>query len=853
MPINLLLVFTLCFSFSLLAESPPKQPIDVQSYSIKMDIDPAIDLKEFQSKVEVELKPLEDIQQVVLNAEKMEVTRVLLSRTGNQKLEFRQKEGKTLEIDLPKPAKKGKSLVVRIEYKGKIAEEHFGFFKVVDPDDAARGNLLFTMFEAEGARRFYPCHDVPYDKARTEIEVGTPAGNEVISNGKRISDKPFSKGKEKWHRVHWRQSKPHPTYLVSLAIAPFGKLSTAKKKPEIAVYVNKKKLNEAKYVFEALPKLVAIGESLTGVKYPWDKYAIVGVPTFLWGGMENTSSTHQNEGRTLLFDPRSALEQHKVIGLAAHELAHQWFGDLVTMQWWDDIWLNEAFATYTEGLMSGQFFKNEYSALNTVVSVWEDYFRQEDGPRSHPIVQKDKKYSDDVFDSISYQKGASVLRTLEVFMGTAAFRKGLTEYVKKFALLNASHEDFFTVMGKAASESLEDFRKSWILERGYPVVSYEGKWNAEKKNYQFQIRQRSNHTEDKTVFRFRLPVVFHRTTTPAYEKTHIIEMGVLGSLATTMDLILPDVPEWVTINPEALVLARLESHSDLDELEAQLTRDPDAVSRLWAARQIASPLVLGNKLSDAAESTLARWLDTEPSPYVRAEALELFQKMRGKWLPEKIAQRLLSLSDKVMSKTYEQSPLFLSDPGGWRIFQATVLGTLGKVNQKDLMGRLAAILGHPDLSLDNVANAAVAVAQLGEDHSGEVLKEASQLHAPRGYQYRLAIEGAFGAWENAKAAGEIRGMAKSCGHDLPSHWARLVKDNSTLRESPEWAASLKEILLTEERFGDELKSRLFSTVEELKTEGVFQMVSEVRSQSKSERLKEQAAKMIKKNFPNRLL
>ncbi len=857
-------MFALFFSLWAAADpvgAPKVQPIDVQSYSLKLELDPETNLSDFRGRVEIELRALETSSQIILNAEEMTVQKVYFSRAGKKELTFRQKDGKLLEIDLEKPIQKGRPLVIRIEYTAKVNEAHYGLFKVTDPDDVARGVLFFTQLEAEGARRFFPCNDIPSDKAITEIEVATRVGISVVSNGRQTYDRPYNNSGQKWHRVNWRQGKPHSTYLVALAVAPLAKISLRHKGLELSVNVGSKKTAEAQYLLKSLPKLLDLHEAMLKVKYPWDKYAVVGVPTFLWGGMENTSATFQNEARTLLIDPKSALEQHKVIGLAAHELAHQWFGDLVTLNWWDDIWLNEAFATYIQGQVSTSFFNNEYSDLAAAVSVWEDYFRQEDGPRSHPIVEKNKSGTEDAFDAISYQKGANVLKTLEVFVGEESFKKGLTDYLKKYSFKNATHDGFFEVMAKASGENLDEFKKGWIFQRGYPVLSQEGSWNAEKKAYTLQLRQRSNHADDRSVFRFRMPVVFHRTSTPAYHQTATVEMGLSGSAATEQVVGLLEAPEWITLNPRGRVLVRLDSSAPLTTLERQMNSDPDPLTRLWAAREVAKPLFQGKTLNEASEALLSRWLQTEPSPYVRATLLVFFQKKYFRFLPEKLGATLVGLAEMVFGKDpnhgsaikFESSSVYLSDPEGWRLFQAEVLGTLGKVPNKEMLPFLATILGRRDLSLDDTAKASIAVAQLGSDQAGEVLKVASKTHSPRGHAYRNAVEGAYGAWENPKAAAEIRLMAKSCGQDLPSRWARLVKENNSLMESAEWSLSLKDILLTEDRLGEEVKARLLSTVEELATENVFQMASEIRQTSKSERLKAQATKMIKKNFPKRLL
>ena len=338
-----------------------------------------------------------------------------------------------LTIHLPQPLKAGERATIAIDYSGKIHSEHEGLFKVRDPEEPARGPLLFTQFESTSARAFFPCDDEPYNKATTEVTATVPARYDVVSNGVLVRDRKLKHGGGHWHEVHWRLDQRQSTYLVSLAIAPFKKIWDKANGTEVSIYVGESKVPRAHFALQTTEKALAYFNEYLGVRYPWPKYAQVGIPTFFWGGMENTSATHMNQERFLLNDSSSEFEKGGITGLVAHELAHQWFGDYVTMKWWDDVWLNESFATLMGTRATRHIFGNEEADIGNLLGVWDSYFRQEDGPRSHPIVNKTFDSSDEGFDAISYEKGANVLRMLSFYLGEEKFRKGLGVYLKAHA------------------------------------------------------------------------------------------------------------------------------------------------------------------------------------------------------------------------------------------------------------------------------------------------------------------------------------------------------------------------------------------------------------------------------------
>jgi aminopeptidase N len=838
-------IFVFLLALSAQGAGPLNRPIDAQKYKIDWEVNPALDPTTFRAETTATFKALSALQSFTLDTDKLKIESVHLEG-AKKELTFAAKP-ELVEIQLGKTIPAGGRFTVRIKYEGQIGTSHEGLFKVTDPDEAARGPLLFTQFESRSARSFFPSNDEPYDKAMTEVVTRVPEKYEVVSNGVRAKDRFLKKGAERWREIRYSMTQPHSTYLVAVGVAPLTKLSEKLGKKEISFWVAQKKTDAARFGLKATKHLVSFYDKYLGVAYPWPKYDTVGIPTFLWGGMENTSATFMNQERVLLNDPNSEFEKNGVVGLAAHELAHQWFGDYVTMAWWDDIWLNESFASYLGTLGEKDFFQSIEPELNVVVSSWDNYFREEDGPRSHPIVNKQMGDPDEAFDTINYTKGENVLRMLHHYIGDASFRKGLTAYLKKHAYANATYLDFFARMEAASGQSLAAFRDSWLLQRGYPIVRYGGEWNATTSSYRLLIRQQANHPEDKTTFHFKLPVVFHRQSTPAYTKAMDIVMGETEKEETVKLLA---EPEWVTVNSGAVVLGRImQEKRDEGALAAQALRDPDPFTRTWAAYELADGLLQGQKISSLAERTLVSALEQDTSPYVRTAILEALQRAKVRWLPDTLGGGLFALAKSASQRGYPQAAAFASDPHGWSEWKSHLLTTLGKVNQEGVLPFLAGVLGKRDLSLDDLKSASRGLAMIGKPESASVLKTALQLHGDRGYRYRYWVQYAFGYFESPKAVDEIREVAKTAGTDLMGRIGWAVEYNQTLKTSSEWAAFLQEFILSDTRFGETVKSRLLGSIEDVKTSDVRKFLEAVVAKSTSTRLKEAAKKVLEKNFP----
>ncbi len=829
---------------------PKNRGYDVKRYQVSLSLDPRAKPDAFDAVVNTRLTLLEKAGktgrpgEIEFDIEELEIESVILIKPKRQILEF-VATGTTLAFSMPSGMTKGE---VSIAYRGKIRASHNGFFKVTDPDDSGRGELFFTHFEALGARSFLPCNDEPYDKAITQFEVTVPKGYQALSNGSLKGVKSVRKNKEAWQSFSWAMKRPHSTYLISLAVGKFEKVTDGlKKAPEVSVWVGEKRKDRAGYVADITRKSIDFFEDYLGVKYPWEKYATIGLPTYLWGGMENTSATHMNEERTVLNDPNSSNEKRRIVSLAAHELAHQWFGDLVTMKWWDDLWLNEAFASYFGTLATSHVLQSDEEQVMVVTDTWDEYFREEDGPRSHPIVDKALASVDDAFDATNYTKGEAVLRMLSAYVGEAKFKKAVSNYLKQFSFGNATYLDFFQIVQSASGVDVAAFRDSWLLQKGYPVLTYDGRWDKASTRYVLTLKQQPNHSEKGArPFVFRIPVAFHRKSGEVYTKK---EWFSVSKAEETFEVDLPSEPEWVSVNTEALALVRLaQGRSNEDALVLQAESDPDILSRVWALYEMGRPLLEGNAVSARAEAQILRSLQRDISPYVRTAIMNFFKRAKTRWLPKKLGNGIVDLVKEYSASRFEDSALFQTDPHGWRLVRAQLLGALGKVNGDVVLALVAKALANVNLPLDDLGEAAYAAAAQGSDKSIPLLKTALERHASRGYRYRFWIQYAFGSVENITAAPAIAELAKTCGSDMMGRIGWAVKDNQTLKNSKEWATVVTDVVLKSDRFGDDVKARLLQTLDEVKASPAQAALNLLVQQSKSERIRELAQKTLQKNF-----
>ena len=821
----------------------------VLHYRISLQVDPQAAPADFEAEARIRFKPTAPLKSLQLDAQNLKVQQIQMVPNGMTlpfSLQQGQGESQVLDILFPAPLNAGSTHELSLFYKGQIRQGHDGFFRVSDPDNASRGALLFTHFEALSARKFFPCDDEPTDKATSEVEATVPPDFTVISNGKLVSERRYTVKKKTWKTVRWELKKPISTYLISLAVGRFGKVKASARKgePEVALYVDPQKTSQASFVAEATREAMRFYQDLLGVKYPWPKYAIIGIPTFLWGGMENASATHMNQERTLLPDDKSELRKSAFANLTAHELAHQWFGDLVTMKTWEDVWLNESFASYYATLATHSLFGGPESELALLTDTANAYYRQENGPRSHPIVMTNLKSPDEAFDSINYTKGENVLRMLSAYMGEPAYRQGIRDYLEKYSYRNASNQDLFSSLEKSSGQSLQAFRSGWLLQKGFPLISASAAYDPEKKTLQIDLSQRPNQAFDGArPYVFQSRMVAHRTRAPEYHKEMLLRSNQVHD---RFSLNLIAEPEWVTLDSDAVVLAQWEYN---DVLQAQLPvralKDPSPLARYSAARQILDPWIKGKSLSSGDLQVVATVLSSDPSLFVRMALLRSLRYADQRYVPDVIGKTLFELAQQSLSTSPPWQKESVHAVSSWR---SELLATLGRVDNEAGLKLLGQVLNQPKSSLDDTSMAALGAAGFGTDEALALLKTSLQKQGRRGYSYRYAILSALGAFQNPRAAKEIEAVSQDVSSDFMGRLGSYVINNAVLRNSVEWVHFVTTFIIRNQRFNDEVKSRILQTIEDSKSKDVQSALEAIVQKADSARLKEAANRILQKNF-----
>ena len=328
-----------------------------------------------------------------------------------------------------------------------------GLYKVVDGGHA----YAFSQFEAVAARRAFPSFDEPGFKTPFNVTITSPVGDSVISNSEERSVRSMPGGMK---RINFATTKPLPTYLVAIAVGPFdmvdGGVIPANRVRSRPIHLRGIAPNgEGAHIREALsltPKIVTALENYFGVAYPFSKLDMLAVPDFAAGAMENAGAITFRE-RLMLFDKNASLEQKRISLLVqAHELTHQWFGDLVTPNWWDDIWLNESFATWMSAKAAAAVLPAQQYDTETLRSGFE-VMNTDELPSARQIHQPVRTQDDisDAFDGITYNKGASVLAMFENYLGEEAWRASIHAYLTKYAGRNATAKDFIGTIADSAS------------------------------------------------------------------------------------------------------------------------------------------------------------------------------------------------------------------------------------------------------------------------------------------------------------------------------------------------------------------------------------------------------------------
>ena len=622
--------------------------------------------------------------------------------------------GRQIKIRWPKPLPRGASVDVAIRYR--VTRPKLGLH-FVGPDRHYPDKPLqaWTQGEDEYNRYWFPCHDAPQERATTEMIITVPERFTAISNGALLR----VQRRGRTRTFHWKQNVPHPPYLVSLAVGEFSEIKDRWRRVPVLYFCPSGREEDAKRAFGKTPAMIDFFSKKLGVPYAYAKYAQVAAVDFIYGGMENTSCTTQTV--LTLHDERAHID-FTSDPLVAHELAHQWFGDLVTCKDWSHAWLNESFATYFEALFK-EHDRGHDEFVYELRHNSEAYFDEDKERYRRPLSTRLYKNTNDLFDRHLYEKGSLILHMIRRLLGEPGWWRSMNLYLNRHWAQGVETINLIDAIQEATGKNLRSFFDQWVFKGGHPEFKVRTWWDARAKKAFIRVLQTQTVNEETPLY--SLPVEFdlYRNGKPRRFKEIVDKKEHLFSYA------LPAAPELVLFDPDHTILKRVDFAKPEPMWVMQLTEDPHVLGRIDAA------VVLGRQGSPGAIQALRQALFQEKFWGVQCEIAHALGKANSTGALDALLEALRSLEHpKVRRALYEAlgsypSPRVQSEVKARcaseksYFAEAEAIRTLGRMKDPSLLGLFKDYLKKESWN-DTLRSAALdAVGSLQIAESFKVLKE----------------------------------------------------------------------------------------------------------------------------------
>lgn len=596
-------------------ESRSVRSREVDQQHVRLDLKFDLDKREFKGKATHQLNLFRPTRSLELDAAGMKIDRVEAAagvRNGQPTFtaaQFRH-EGDKLHVELPDGIGP-ENILLAIDYTVQ-QPKHGAHFVSPDPNEPGSLKMVWTQSEPEYARFWFPCFDHPSDRLTSEIAATVPEDCFVLSNGSLKDKKDNGDGTKTWH---WSQNQSHVPYLMSVVAGDFEALEQEWDGIPVISYVPRGRLADAKVNFDQTPRMVKYFSQQLGYRYPWPKYTQICVDEYNWGGMEHTSATTLNLGS--LHDARShADERAGMDGLVSHELAHQWFGDLVTCKDWAELWLNESFATYFATLWT-EHDRGWDEAVWDRRGDAESYFG-EDARYRRAIVNYRYNDPQNMFDSHTYPKGGRVLHMLRFELGDERFWKSMRRYLEINQFRTVETADLRRAIEDATGQGMNWFFEQWLEHGGHPEFDVSWSYNDETKQVAVAIKQTQKVDQLTPLFRTHAEL---EIATPNEAKTQRV---LLTKADETFHFPSMERPTRVVFDPNDWLLDKLTQSKSKSELLDQLTRDEHVFARFTALQEL-------EKQKDDAEVAAALKKAAKEDKFfaVRQEATKIVGQLSG--------------------------------------------------------------------------------------------------------------------------------------------------------------------------------------------------------------------------------
>ncbi len=666
---------SLATQFELPGSKPHYNP-DVLLKTIHYKIDGLLDFsRQIMYATEIiDLKVVGDkVTKIDLDAIDMEIYEIRSKKLKN-KFSYTY-DSKKIYIILDQAVKKDTNIDLEIDYS--VNNPNFGI-NFVNPDKyyPKKPFQVWSQGESEGSRFWFPCLDFPKQIATSEILIRVPKNMKAIAAGKLIksqecrSDSIINKylglknlpevkkfyqdiaevqvSNTNYKLFHWKQAKPSPIYLTSLTAGDYHEVKDKLGELEINYYTSKiNPINNLKFTGKKTSKMIKFFENKFGVKYPWDKYYQVWVEDFIWGGMENTSNTI-NTSRALA-DEKSYPDVNFPEVLVAHELSHQWFGDLVVINHWKDLWLKEGAATYSESLWwEHEYGKQEFDYYR--YNEWLEYIEGESYKR--PTVTNIYRHVEDLYDRHSYTKAGTIYHMVRNILGDELFTKFTRDFLTTNAHSNVEAIDFIRSIEKVSGKNITPLLDQYLFTSGHPDFEINLDWDEEYKLAKLKVKQKQVEKKDdyKSLFKLDLSVGFGFISKPKglvgkiekykqnqKEITKFETNIKITEPEQTFYFYFPIKPDFINFDSGSNYVKTIELKIDLKNLEAIANYSDDTINRILAIQEIAK------KNSAQALKILVKVFNQEKFWGIRKEIILALKKLK---LPETFDFLIKSIKDK---------------------------------------------------------------------------------------------------------------------------------------------------------------------------------------------------------------
>jgi len=501
-------------------------PKYISPINYKLQIQPDLESSTFSGEENISIKIDKPTKKITLHSKDIDIQTIKF--TNKKSEQFASKISYDTKKDIAtfyfnKKINKGNGNLL-LSFSGIINENLYGFYKSKYKIEGKEKFLLTTQFETKDARRAFPCFDEPDKKATFEISLTIPDCNEAISNTLPIEIKEHNKG---FKVVSFSPTPRMSTYLLAFITGEFKHIEGyTKNNTQIRIFTSPNKESQTKFALDVAIRAIEFYEEYFDIPYPMPNLDLIAIPDFEAAGMENWGAITFRESSVLIDEKNSSLTNKRWVATTiAHEIAHQWFGNLVTMRWWTDLWLNEGFATYMEKICVEHLFPH-WNVWNYAISGGRYRLAMEIDTLkySHPI-EVDIKNPDEIdesFDMVSYEKGGAIIRMLADYLGEEKFRNSIRYYLRKHSYGNTKTKNLWEAFKIITGEPVEKIMKTWTKQMGFPLIKIDDYNDKLKLSQERYFSSRISQKNNKKKYLWKIPLVLDGDKKILLEKKNIL-------------------------------------------------------------------------------------------------------------------------------------------------------------------------------------------------------------------------------------------------------------------------------------------------------------------------------------------